>query len=108
MVKKDKNKKYPEGHFIWVWMAIGIVIFSVIGIPLSIVTGNLGLIGIGPALGISIGLSIGAAIEEKMKKAGRIRLLTKKERKSRQIAVAVGIIFLLLGVVLFSFIYFLR
>ena len=53
---EEKNKKYPEGHFLGMWMGIGIAIFTGVGVPISIATKNLGLIGIGPAIGIAFGL----------------------------------------------------
>lgn len=99
--REEKNKKYPEGHFTGMWMVIGIAIFSGIGIPLSIVTENPGLIGIGPALGVAFGLSIGAGIESKMKKEGKIRPLTKKEKKKREFAVLAGVVALLIGALVF-------
>jgi len=69
---QENNKKYPEGHFVGMWMGIGTAIFSGLGIPLSIATGNTGLIGIGPAVGVSFGLAIGSSIEAKYKKEGKI------------------------------------
>ena len=54
--------KYPEGHFLGLWMGIGVAIFSGIGIPLSIVTESPGLIGIWPAMGVAFGLAIGQTI----------------------------------------------
>jgi len=38
---EENNKLYPEGHFVWMWMGIGVAMFSGIGIPLSIVSENL-------------------------------------------------------------------
>jgi hypothetical protein len=58
-------KKYPKGHFIGLWMSIGIAIFSGVGIPRSIATDIPGLAGIGPALGVSIELAIGSSMESK-------------------------------------------
>ena len=101
-------KKHPEGYYINLWMIIGIVIFSGFGIPISIATDNAAFIGMGPALGLAVGLSIGSGIEEKMKKQGRIRPLTKEEKKKRQRMVAAGIIILslgaLLGLIVFMFV----
>lgn len=101
-----KNQsKYPEGHFVNMWMAIGIAMFSGIGIPLSIATDNMGFIGIGPALGVSIGLSIGSGIEAKYKKEGKIRPLTKEEEMRRKTLVTIGLLILtalsILGFVFF-------
>jgi len=98
---KENNRKYPEGHFVGMWMGIGIAIFSGLGIPLSITTGNTGLIGIGPALGVAFGLAIGSSIEAKYRKEGKIRLLTEEEKKRRKIGIIAGIVILSLGVLSF-------
>jgi len=98
---QENNKKYPEGHFVGIWMGIGIAIFSGLGIPLSIATGNTGLIGIGPALGVALGLAIGSSIEVKYKKEGKIRPLTEEEKKRKRIGIIAGIAILSLGVLSF-------
>ena len=103
----DKTKKYPEGHFLGLGMAIGIVIFSGMGIPLSIATKNYGFIGIGPALGVAIGLAIGQSIENKYKQQGRIRSLTESEQNRKKNAVLAGILILMLGVLIFLLLLFL-
>jgi hypothetical protein len=105
-VEPTNNKKYPEGHFVGMWMGIGIAIFTGIGIPLSIVTHNYGLIGIGPALGIAFGLSIGQAIENKYKKEKKIRPLTEEEKKRKKIAVIAGLATFTLGVIVFLLLFF--
>ncbi len=105
MVIEEKNKKYPEGHFTGMWMGIGIAIFTGVGVPLSIATENIGLIGIGPALGVAFGLAIGAGIEEKYKKEGKIRPLTDEEKKRKKLGVLAGLIILLLGLAGFLFLY---
>ena len=99
MQKNDKT--YPEGHFIGLWMGIGVAFFTVIGLPLSIIFEMSGLIGIGTAIGVAIGLSIGSAIEAKYKEEGRIRSLTDEEKRKRQYAVLAGIAALTLGVIVF-------
>ena len=103
----DEDKKYPEGHFLGMWMGIGIAIFSGLGIPLSIATENPGFIGIGPALGVGLGLAIGQSIENKYKEEGRIRPLTESEQKRKKNAVIAGIVILTLGVLIFTFLFFL-
>jgi hypothetical protein len=95
-----KQDKYPKGHFVNMWMAIGIAIFSGIGVPLSIATDNPGFIGIGPALGVSIGLAIGSGIEEKYKREGKIRPLTKEEEGKRKTLVTIGLLILIVGALL--------
>ena len=97
---KDKEKKYPEGHFLGMWMGIGIAIFSGLGIPISIVTKNTGFIGIGPALGIAFGLAVGQSIENKYRLEGKIRPLTDSEKKRKKYAVFLGIVLLIIGIIL--------
>ena len=98
---KENNKKYAEGHFVGMWMGIGTAIFSGLGIPLSIATGNTGLIGIGPGLGVAFGLAVGSSIEAKHKKEGKIRPLTEEEKKRRKMGIIAGIVVLSLGVLSF-------
>jgi len=105
---ENKENIYPEGHFLGLWMGIGAAIFSLIGIPLCIVTDNPGFIGIGPAIGISFGLAIGQAIENKHKQEGKIRPLTESEIKRRKKTITAGIIILAFGVLMFISVYFLR
>lgn len=93
----DKLKKYPEGQLVGMWMAIGIAIFSGLGIPISIVTNNFGFIAIGPALGVSFGLAIGQSIENRYKKEGRLRPLTESEQKRKKNSVIAGIVILTIG-----------
>jgi hypothetical protein len=97
----ERTGKYPEGYFVGMWMALGIAIFSGVGIPLSIATKNPGLIGIGPGAGVGFGVAIGAGIEEKMKKQGKIRPLTEKEKQDRNKALWMGVIALVIGIVAF-------
>ena len=88
---------YPEGHFIRLWMGIGMAIFSGLGIPLSITTGNYGFIGIGPAIGVAFGLSIGQSIENEYKQEGKIKSLSESEKNKRKSLKLVGIVLLSLG-----------
>ena len=100
-MKPNDERTYPEGHFVGMWMGIGVALFTGVGIPLSMVTRNYGLMGIGPALGVAFGLSIGQAIENKYKQEGRIRPLTEEETKRKRLAVLAGVALLTLGVVVF-------
>ena len=94
------DEKYPEGHFVSMWMGIGIAIFSGIGIPLSIITDNPGFIGIGPAIGVAFGLSIGQGIENRYKLEGKIRPITDTEKKRKKSVVTLGIISIFIGIIL--------
>ena len=105
---KEENKKYPEGQIVGKWMALGIAIFSGIGVPISIITKTYAFIGIGPAIGVGFGLSIGQGIENRYKKEGRIRPLTGSEKKQRKIATYIGSAFLIIGIIVFLLILFLK
>ncbi len=98
---QKNNEKYPEGHFLGMWMGIGIALFSGIGVPLSIALKIPGLMRIGPAIGVALGLSIGQSIESKYRKEGRIRPLTEDEKKKRKMLVIAGISVLVLGLLIF-------
>lgn len=69
-----KTKKYPKGHFVGYGLALGIPL----GIPVGLALGN---IAIGPAIGLVIGLALGSYFEKKYEKAGKIRPLTKEEKR---------------------------
>jgi hypothetical protein len=110
----NNNKEFPKGHFVGMWMGIGIAIFSGLGIPISIITKNFGFVGIGTAIGIVFGLLVGQSIENKYSREGRIRPLTESEKINRQgvlnlgkkITISIGLVLLTIGVLLFSFMYF--
>ncbi len=105
---EENNKQYPEGHFVGLWMGIGIAIFFGLGILLSIIIKNPEInefIGIWPALGVVFGVAIGSAIEAKYKKEGKIRPLTEEEMKRKKIAVTVALIILLIGVLVFLLVF---
>lgn len=104
---QEKNKKYPEGYFVERWMAIGMAIFSGLGVPISIATDNPGLIGIGPGVGIAIGVAIGQSVEAKYKKEGKIRPLNEEEKIKKKKNAKMGIVILLLGILAFASIIFL-
>jgi uncharacterized oligopeptide transporter (OPT) family protein len=87
------KEKYAEGHFIGLGIAFGLLF----GLPLSLAIGNPGLIGIG----LPIGLAIGIAVEEKYKKEGKIRPLTKEEKKTQKTLTIAGIIIFALGIAAF-------
>jgi hypothetical protein len=97
--------QYPEGHFISMWMGIGIAIFSGLGIPISVITGYYGFIAVGPSIGIAVGLAIGQSIENKYKIEGKIRPLTESEKKRKKFAIYIGIILLSLGIIAFTYSY---
>ena len=94
----EQKKEFPEGHFISMWIGIGMAIFGGIGIPLSIVLKMPGLIGVGPAIGVAFGSGIGASIEARKKKEGLIRPLTNKERNTRKNLILGGILILVVGI----------
>ena len=102
-METNQEGKYPEGHFVGLWMGIGIAVFSGLGIPLAIVTGNHGLMGVGPGLGVAFGVGVGQSIENKYKKAGKIRPLNQVEKKRKRIAIVSGLVVLAAFLVFFLF-----
>lgn len=98
-----EEKKYPEGHFIGLWMSIGIAIFTGVGIPLSFALDMPALIGLGPALGVGVGLAIGSSVESNAKKEGKIRPRQRSDNKKSHVLLLIGIALLLLGVLLALF-----
>lgn len=82
---EENNKKYPEGHFVGMWIGIGMAIFSGMGIPLSIALDAPGFIGIGPAIGVAFGAGIGSSIEARHKKRGISGLLQQKKKRTGKI-----------------------
>ena len=100
----NEKKKFPEGHFIGMWMGIGIAMFCGIGVPLSVAMDNYGLIGIEPAIGVGFGLAVGSAIENKKKSEGLIRPLTDEEKHTRKTLTAGGVALAVLGVALALFV----
>ncbi|MBD3319324.1 hypothetical protein GF342_05440 [Candidatus Woesearchaeota archaeon] len=101
LIDHDKKTRYSEGHFLGVGIALGMIIFSGAGVALAVSTGNLGLLGIGPAIGLAIGLAIGKSMEDDYRKKGMIRPLTKKEKEGRKKAKLAGVIALVIGVLVF-------
>ena len=97
----DNDQKFPEGHFIGMWMGIGIALFAGIGVPISVALGSPALIGVGPAIGVAFGLAIGQSVEAKKKKEGKIRPLTEEEKRIRRRLVIVGVSVVALGVLVF-------
>jgi hypothetical protein len=100
-METNNDKKHPEGHFVRMWMGIGIVIFSAIGISLSIVLRIPGLLGIGPAIGVALGLALGQSIESKYKKEGKIRPLTEDEKRRRRILIVILTSVFVFGLLIF-------
>jgi len=98
---KKKDKTYPKGHFVRMGMAIGIAIFSALGIAISFLTENFALIGTGPAIGVATGLAIGQSLESKYEKEGRIRPLNESDKKKQKIGIGVLIGLLIIGVLVF-------
>lgn len=92
---KSRNR-YPKGHYISLGLALGIPL----GIPMWLVTENPGMMG----AGMAIGVAIGAAFEQKYNK--NPKPLTPEEVRNRKIAVAVGVLALMVGVVAFAYMLF--
>lgn len=94
------KKSYPEGHWMGIGIAVGLVLGTAIFFIADLLTGEFGsMFFLGPGAGVAIGVSIGAALEEKYKKAGKIRELTPQEKKRQRVAVFAGVVLLVIGAV---------
>lgn len=98
MNKIIETKKFPKGHFLNTWIGLGMAIFSGLGLPLAFATDNLGLIGIGPAIGVGFGVAIGTIIEKRKEEQGLIRELTEEEILKREKSKNIGLGVVLLGI----------
>ena len=107
-MEKEDDKKHPEGHYVGMWIGIGMAMFAGLGVPLSIALESPGLIGIGPAIGVGFGAVIGQAIEAKKKKEGKTRPLTDEECKSRKKLAIAGSAILVVGLLLLLGLLFLK
>jgi hypothetical protein len=90
-----KKRIYPEGYYVGQGIAIGIVV----GVGIGIALGNP---AIGVGAGVAIGVGVGAGIEAKAKKEGRVRSLTKEERRIKKrifrMLIAAGLVVFTLGI----------
>ena len=88
------QKRYKQGHFIGLGMAIGIPL----GMPIGLAMGNIAL---GPVLGVALGIPIGVAMEKKNNP--NPILLTAEEKKVKKrnllIVLSIGVIMLATGVI---------
>ncbi len=91
-----QKEKYPEGHFISMYMAI----FMPLGLIYGLILGP-SFYGMGLGIGLVMGIAVGTAIEVKYKKEGKIRPLTKNEKRKRRVALFVGLALGILVVLLF-------
>ncbi len=94
-----KNKKYPEGHFIGLWMLLGLLF----GLPFAFAFGGTQFVGVGFSIGACFGLIMGFVMETKYKKEGKIRPLTNDEKKKRKIAEIVGIVAVIVALAIFLY-----
>jgi hypothetical protein len=92
------EKEYTEGQLVATWIGIGIALFGGVGVVLATASGNPGLIGIGPGLGVAFGAAVGAAQENRARAEGNLRPLAAPERRRLRRALWLGIALVLLGV----------
>lgn len=97
----DVAGKYPQGHWLGIGLASGMLFGYLLALLLGIITGNMALFIIfGPTTGMLLGLAIGAALEQQHK--DEMRPLTAAERQSRQRAALAGGVVLILGLMAFA------
>lgn len=97
----ETKKQHPKGHYTTLGIAIGAGAFGILGVIICMITDNMGLIGIGPAVGIPIGLLIGQSLEGKKEREGRVRELTVQEKQRQRIAIFVGVAMAFFGILAF-------
>jgi hypothetical protein len=57
-------------RYIAIGLAIGMPSFALIGLALCLATDNLGLLGVGPAIGLTIGIAIGEGLYRRSQQRG--------------------------------------
>lgn len=65
MKREGRREEELKQHYQSKGIGIGIAIFMPIGMVLSMLLDNPGMLGLGPAIGISIGVAIGEALYKK-------------------------------------------
>jgi hypothetical protein len=96
---QKQHKLVVEGQHLGLWMSIG----TAIGVPLGAFSDNVGL---GIPIGIAIGLAIGSYLDNKAKKEGRIICPRQTSGFSKNTAVALvilGLLVLVGGLLLFLY-----
>jgi hypothetical protein len=68
MSQQTNDPTNQKEHYMGLGIAIGMAMFAPIGIVLSILTDNPGLLGIGPAVGVSTGVAIGEHLYKRSKR----------------------------------------
>ena len=81
------GKQYPEGHFKWKGMAVGMPF----GIPIGLAIGGPAFLGVGVCAGMCLGLAAGSAVESKYRSDGRVRPMTEEERRRKRLGIVGGI-----------------
>lgn len=97
----ETKKQYPKGHYTTLGIAIGAIVFGLLGFVICLMTDNMALLGVGPSVGIPIGLIFGQNLEGRKEREGMVRELTMVEKQRQRIAIFVGIAFAFLGILAF-------
>ena len=70
MSGKQMARDVERQRCMGIGLAIGMPIFGLFGILLCIATDNLGLLGVGPAIGVAIGIAIGEGLYQRRTQNG--------------------------------------
>ena len=81
---QQEEKKYKEGHFLGLGIAIGMSMGVALIMPFAVMNDMMAFVGLGPAFGMSIGVAIGSALEAKYKKEGKIIPYTEEEKAKQK------------------------
>lgn len=98
MRKNDPGTEMEGMHPPGYGVGIGISIGAGFGVALGMAMKNLGL-GIG--IGVALGVALGGVWEQRNK--DKVRPMTEQEKKAQRLGILLGIILLLIGVGVFTF-----
>ncbi|MBN1658688.1 MAG: hypothetical protein JXA93_09820 [Anaerolineae bacterium] len=71
MADQDRKQRQEKEYYHGLGMLIGTLLFMPLGIVLFIVLDNPGMLGLGPAIGVSVGLALGEGLYERQQREER-------------------------------------
>lgn len=95
------EKTHPKGHLILMSMFYGFLIALAIGLALNYFFHSYLIIDAALPIGLLIGALVGRKIEKRLDKVGRIRPITKEERKIEQFFIVFGLMLFIISLFVF-------
>ena len=62
MSRTERTEDEERSRYLAIGLAIGMPIFGLIGMAVCLATDNLGLLGVGPGIGLAMGVAIGEGL----------------------------------------------